>query len=430
MDVTAISHIGEKTGQAATVRGWLYNRRSSGKIQFLIVRDGTGYLQAVVVKSEVDPAVWDTAEEATQECSLTVTGSIREEKRAPGGYEMTATQVQILGRSENYPITPKEHGVDFLMGLRHLWMRSGQQHAVLRVRSEIEQAIRDFFYHRDFTLIDSPILTGSSVEGTSTLFETDYFGDKAYLSQSGQLYLEPAAAAFGKVYCFGPTFRAEKSKTRRHLTEFWMIEPEVAFLEFEGLCELAEDFVSALLDRALDRCREDLKRLERDTSKLAAVTRPFPRITYRQGIDKLRKKGFEVKFGDDFGADEETALASDTGQPLIVTRFPAAIKSFYMQPDPEDPEVVLGLDMLAPEGYGEIIGGSQRIHDLQLLEKRLKEHKLPKEAYEWYLDVRRYGTFPHSGFGMGLERLVAWVCGIHHLREAIPYPRTMKRIYP
>ncbi len=266
------------------------------------------------------------------------------------------------------------------MGLRHLWMRSSQQHAVLRVRSEIEQAIRDFFYQRDFVLIDSPILTGSSVEGTSTLFETDYFGEKAYLSQSGQLYLEPAAAAFGKVYCFGPTFRAEKSKTRRHLTEFWMIEPEVAFLEFEGLCELAEDFIVSLLSRALDRCKEDLKRLERDTSKIEAVRKPFPRITYRQGIDKLRKKGFEVKFGDDLGADEETALASEADQPLIVTRFPTAIKSFYMQPDPEDPEVVLGLDMLAPEGYGEIIGGSQRIHDLALLERRLKEHKLPKEV--------------------------------------------------
>ena len=430
MDVTAISRIGEKAGQSATVRGWLYNRRSSGKIQFLIARDGTGYLQAVVVRTDVDPAVWDTAEKATQECSLTVTGTVREEKRAPGGYEMAATHVEVLGPSDNYPITPKEHGVDFLMGLRHLWMRSSQQHAVLRVRSEIEQAIRDFFYHRGFTLIDSPILTGSSVEGTSTLFETDYFGDKAYLSQSGQLYLEPAAAAFGKVYCFGPTFRAEKSKTRRHLTEFWMIEPEVAFLEFEGLCELAEDMIVALLERALDRCKEDLKRLERDTSKLSAVTKPFPRITYRQAIDKLRKKGLEVKFGDDFGADEETALVSDTAQPLIVSRFPAAIKSFYMQPDPEDPEVVLGLDMLAPEGCGEIIGGSQRIHDLKLLERRLKEHKLPKEAYEWYLDVRRYGTFPHSGFGMGLERFVAWVCGVHHLREAIPYPRTMKRIYP
>ncbi len=430
METTAISRIGDKTGQTATVRGWLYNRRSSGRIQFLIVRDGTGYLQTVIARADVEPSVWDTAEKATQECSLAVTGTVREEKRAPGGYEMAASSVEILGSSENYPISPKDHGVDFLMGLRHLWMRSSQQHAVLRVRSEIEQAIRDFFYQRDFVLIDSPILTGSSVEGTSTLFETDYFGEKAYLSQSGQLYLEPAAAAFGKVYCFGPTFRAEKSKTRRHLTEFWMIEPEVAFLEFEGLCELAEDFIVSLVSRALDRCKEDLKRLERDTSKIEAVRKPFPRIAYRQGIDKLRKKGFEVKFGDDLGADEETALASESDQPLIVTRFPAAIKSFYMQPDPEDPEVVLGLDMLAPEGYGEIIGGSQRIHDLALLERRLKEHKLPKESYEWYLDVRRYGTFPHSGFGMGLERFVTWVCGIHHLREAIPYPRTLKRIYP
>ncbi len=430
METTPICRIGEKNGQTATARGWLYNRRSSGRIQFLIVRDGTGYLQAVVARADVAPSVWDTAERATQECSLTVTGTVREEKRAPGGYEMAASSVEILGPSENYPITPKDHGVDFLMGLRHLWMRSSQQHAVLRVRSEIEQAIRDFFYERDFVLIDSPILTGSSVEGTSTLFETDYFGEKAYLSQSGQLYLEPAAAAFGKVYCFGPTFRAEKSKTRRHLTEFWMIEPEVAFLEFEGLCELAEEMIVSLLSRALDRCKEDLKRLERDLSKLAAVRKPFPRITYRQAIDKLRKKGFEVKFGDDLGADEETALASESDQPLIVTRFPAAIKSFYMQPDPEDSEVVLGLDMLAPEGYGEIIGGSQRIHDFTLLERRLKEHKLSKESYEWYLDVRRYGTFPHSGFGMGLERFVTWVCGVHHLREAIPYPRTLKRIYP
>src|SRR5713101_2854343 len=430
MDATPLSRIGEKNGQAATVRGWLYNRRSSGRIQFLIVRDGTGYLQAVVARADVAPSVWDTAERATQECSLTVTGTVREEKRAPGGYEMAASSIEILGPSENYPITPKDHGVDFLMGLRHLWMRSSQQHAVLRVRSEIEQAIRDFFYERDFVLIDSPILTGSSVEGTSTLFETDYFGEKAYLSQSGQLYLEPAAAAFGKVYCFGPTFRAEKSKTRRHLTEFWMIEPEVAFLEFDGLCELAEDLVVYLLGRALDRSKEDLKRLERDTGKLAVVRKPFPRITYRQAIEKLVTKGLQIKFGDDFGGDEETALTAGSDQPLIVSRFPTAIKSFYMQPDPQDPEVVLGLDMLAPEGYGEVIGGSQRIHDLALLERRLAEHRLPREAYEWYLDVRRYGTFPHSGFGMGLERFVTWMCGTHHLREAIPYPRTMKRIYP
>ncbi|HKD16909.1 MAG TPA: asparagine--tRNA ligase [Thermoanaerobaculia bacterium] len=430
MDATTISRIGEKAGASATVRGWLYNKRSSGKIQFLIVRDGTGYLQCVVPRADVPPEVWEAAEKATQESSLSVTGLVRQDSRAPGGYEMTASAVEILGASPEYPITPKEHGVDFLMNLRHLWMRSSQQHAVLKVRSEMEQAIADFFYDRGFVRIDSPILTGSSVEGTSTLFETDYFGDKAYLSQSGQLYLEPAAAAFGKVYCFGPTFRAEKSKTRRHLTEFWMVEPEVAFLEFEGLCELAEDFIVALVGRALERCGEDLKRLERDVSKLEKVQKPFPRITYREGIHQLQKKGFPVNFGDDLGADEETALCADLDRPLIVSRFPVVIKSFYMQPDPQDPEVVLGLDMLAPEGYGEIIGGSQRIHDLALLERRLEEHKLPREAYEWYLDVRRYGTFPHSGFGMGLERLVAWVCGIHHLREAIPYPRTLKRIYP
>ncbi|MGH9400277.1 MAG: asparagine--tRNA ligase [Thermoanaerobaculia bacterium] len=430
MDSTSIAQIGSYAGAFAAVKGWLYNKRSSGKLQFLIVRDGTGYLQCVVPKAEVPPEVWEAAEKATQECSLEIAGTVREDRRAPGGFELTASRVTIIGPSDNYPITHKEHGVDFLMSQRHLWMRSAQQHAVLRVRSEVEQAIRDFFYERGYTLIDSPILTGSSVEGTSTLFETDYFGDKAYLSQSGQLYLEPAAAAFGKVYCFGPTFRAEKSKTRRHLTEFWMIEPEVAFMEFEGLCELAEEFVVALVARALDRCAEDLKRLERDTGKLAGVQVPFPRITYRKGIAKLQGQGLDVKFGDDLGADEETALAADLDRPLIVSRFPAAIKSFYMQPDPQDPEVVLGLDMLAPEGYGEIIGGSERIHDLALLERRLAQHQLPREAYEWYLDVRRFGTFPHSGFGMGLERVVTWICGIHHLREAIPYPRTMKRIYP
>ena len=429
-DPTAISHIGEKSGAEATVRGWLYARRSSGKIQFLIVRDGTGYVQAVVVKADVSGETWAEAERATQESSLRVTGKVREDSRAPGGFEMSVSDVAVIGVSENYPITPKEHGVDFLMSHRHLWMRSSQQHAVLRVRSEVSQAIRDFFHEREYVLIDSPILTGSAVEGTSTLFETDYFGEKAYLSQSGQLYLEPAAAAFGKVYCFGPTFRAEKSKTRRHLTEFWMIEPEVAFLEFDGLCELAEEFVVALIGRTLDRCAEDLKRLERDTAKLEAVKRPFPRITYRDAVAKLSAQGLSIRFGDDFGADEETALTAESERPLIVSRFPAAIKSFYMQPDPLDPEVVLGLDMLAPEGYGEIIGGSQRIHDLALLERRLAEHELPREKYEWYLDVRRYGTFPHSGFGMGLERFVTWMCGIHHLREAIPYPRTLKRIYP
>src|SRR5512135_2436622 len=310
LDATAISKIGAKAGATARVRGWLYNKRSSGRIQFLIVRDGTGYLQCVVPRADVPEETWEAAERATQEASLAVTGTVREDRRAPGGFEMTATSVEILGPSPEYPISPKEHGVDFLMNLRHLWMRSSQQHAVLRVRSEMEQAIADFFYEREFVRIDSPILTGSSVEGTSTLFETDYFGDKAYLSQSGQLYLEPAAAAFGKVYCFGPTFRAEKSKTRRHLTEFWMVEPEVAFLEFEGLCELAEDFIVFLVGRALERCGEDLKRLERDTAKLQKVQKPFPRITYREGIQHLQRKGFPVNFGDDLGADEETALCA------------------------------------------------------------------------------------------------------------------------
>lgn len=431
MDTTAISHIGQKVGQTATVRGWLYKKRSSGKIQFLIVRDGAGYLQAVVPKADVSPAVWEAAERATQESSIAVSGTIREDKRAPGGYEMTATDVVVLGRSESYPITPKEHGVDFLMSNRHLWMRSSQQHAILRVRSELEQAIADYFYERGYVRIDAPILTPAACEGTSTLFETQYTEEeKAYLSQSGQLYLEPAAAAFGKVYCFGPTFRAEKSKTRRHLREFWMVEPEVAFLEIDGLMELAEDFVCYLLARALDRCREDLKRLERDTSKLEAVKKPFPRFNYREAVEILRKKGFSVSFGDDFGAEEETALTADFDRPIMVTRYPASIKAFYMQPDPNDPEVVLGLDMLAPEGYGEIIGGSQRIHDHDLLLQRIHEHHLPLESFQWYLDIRKYGSVPHAGFGMGLERFVAWTTGVPHLRETIPYPRMLYRIYP
>ena len=431
MEATPISHIGEKVGQTATVRGWLYNKRSSGKIQFLIVRDGTGYLQAVVAKAEVEPRVWEAAERASQETSLSVTGTVREEKRAPGGFEMTASAVEILGPSENYPITLKEHGVDFLLSQRHLWMRSSQQHAILRIRSELEQAIADYFYKREYVRIDSPILTPAACEGTSTLFETQYTEDeKAFLSQSGQLYLEPAAAAFGKVYCFGPTFRAEKSKTRRHLREFWMVEPEVAFLEIDGLMDLAEDFVCELTGRVLDRCREDLKRLERDTAKLESVKKPFPRFNYRDAVEILNKKGFPVKFGDDFGGDEETALAADFDRPVMVTRYPASIKAFYMQPDPNDPEVVLGLDMLAPEGYGEIIGGSQRIHDHDLLLSRIRQHGLPLESFQWYLDLRKYGTFPHAGFGMGLERFVAWMSGVPHLRETIPYPRMLYRIYP
>ncbi len=417
-------------GETVTIKGWLYNKRTAGKLQFPIIRDGSGYLQCVISKKEVPEETWRAAEEATQESTVRATGTVRAEPRAPGGVELGAESFEIVALTQDYPITPKEHGTAFLMDIRHLWLRSSKQHAILRIRSELEQACRDFFYERDFILIDSPILTPAACEGTSTLFETDYFGDKAYLSQSGQLYLEPAAAAFGRVYCFGPTFRAEKSKTRRHLMEFWMIEPEVAFLEFEGLQELAEEFIESLVDRVMERCKEELKTLERDVSKLEHVTRPFPRITYREAIDLLASKGMSVKFGDDFGGDEETVIANSFDRPVMITRYPAAIKAFYMQPDPKDPSVALALDMIAPEGYGEIIGGSQRIHDHDLLLQRLREHDLPIEAFQWYLDVRKYGTFPHSGFGMGLERVVAWISGVPHLRETIPYPRMLNRIYP
>jgi len=430
-EATSIARLAEKAGQDAVLAGWIYQRRSSGKIQFLVVRDGSGYCQCVVSKAEVSQETWNEAEKATHEASVLVRGKVRAEPRAPGGWEITVSEIRLIGASPDFPITPKEHGVDFLLSQRHLWLRSARQHAILRVRSEVEQAIHDFFYERDYVRIDSPILTPAACEGTSTLFETQYTeNEKAYLSQSGQLYLEPAAAAFGKVYCFGPTFRAEKSKTRRHLREFWMVEPEVAFLEIDGLMDLAEEFVCSLTARVLDRCREDLKRLERDTGKLETVVPPFPRLNYRGAVEILKKKGFPVSFGDDFGGDEETALTTDFDRPAMVTRYPVSIKAFYMQPDSEDPEVVLGLDMLAPEGYGEIIGGSQRIHDPELLLSRIRQHELPLEAFQWYLDVRKYGSFPHAGFGMGLERFVAWMTGVPHLRECIPYPRMLYRIYP
>lgn len=430
MERLSIKDLKHHIGRRVTIQGWLYNKRGSGKLAFPILRDGTGYLQCVVSKKEVPEDSWNAADSVTQESTVEVHGTVRAESRAPGGVELGVDTFLIRWPTVDYPISPKEHGTAFLMDIRHLWLRSSKQHAVLRVRSEVEQACRDFFYERDFTLIDSPILTPAACEGTSNLFETDYFGEKAFLSQSGQLYLEPAAAAFGKVYCFGPTFRAEKSKTRRHLMEFWMIEPEVAFMEFDELQDFAEEFVEYIVARALDRCREELKTLERDISKLENIRRPFPRITYRQAIDVLISRGMSVKFGDDLGADEETALAEAYERPVMVSRYPVGIKAFYMQPDPKDPEVVLGLDMLAPEGYGEIIGGSQRIHDHDLLLQRIKEHNLPVEAFQWYLDVRKYGSFPHSGFGMGIERAVAWISGVHHLRECIPYPRMLNRIYP
>jgi asparaginyl-tRNA synthetase len=384
----------------------------------------------VVARKDVPPEVFDLAGALTQESSFEMTGTVRKDPRAPGGCEIAVTDLKAFHVAAEYPISPKEHGTEFLMDHRHLWLRSSLQHAVLRVRSEVAHACRDFFDERGYVLIDSPILTPAACEGTSTLFETDYFGEKAYLSQSGQLYLEPACMAFGKVYCFGPTFRAEKSKTRRHLTEFWMIEPEVAFADLDDVMQLAEDFVMYLVERVLSRRREELKTLERDVGKLEAVARPFPRITYDEAAAKLKEAGHPFEPGTDFGAPDETYLSSLHPSPLMVSRYPASVKAFYMQPDPDRPDRALCVDVLAPEGYGEIIGGSQRIHDHDLLLSRIEEHGLPVQAFRWYLDIRRYGTVPHAGFGMGIERTVTWLCGIHHLRETIPYPRTLGRIYP
>jgi asparaginyl-tRNA synthetase len=426
-----IRELPKLVGQQVRVSGWLYNARSSGKLRFLVVRDGSGYLQAVAFKPQVPDHVWMDAERVTQESSLQVIGKLKEDTRAPGGVELQVEDLTIVQLCPEYPISPKEHGPDFLLNNRHLWLRSKRQHAIMRVRDELTFAIRDFFHERNYVNIDSPILTPAACEGTSTLFETDYFGEKAYLSQSGQLYLEPAAAAHGKVYCFGPTFRAEKSKTRRHLMEFWMVEPEVAWMRFDGLLELAEEFVSALVSRVLDRCKQELEWLERDVSKLTPATeRPYPRIDYGDAITRLQKKGFDIAFGDDFGGDEETALSDESGKPVMITRYPAAIKAFYMEPDAADPTRALAMDVIAPEGYGEIIGGSERIGSYELLEKRIAEHELPRDAFQWYLDIRKYGAFPHSGFGMGIERVVTWLCGISHLREAIPYPRLLNRLYP
>jgi asparaginyl-tRNA synthetase len=428
--VSSIRELSQNVGQEVELSGWIDNKRSSGKIAFLQVRTAGGVVQAVAGRKDVPEEIWADIERVTQESTVRVRGTVKEDKRSPIGVEIQANGFEILSLTQDYPITPKEHGTAFLMEHRHLWLRSSRQRAALRVRSEVEQGIRDFFYERQFTLIDSPILTPAACEGTSNLFETNYFGDKAYLSQSGQLYLEPAAAALGKVYCFGPTFRAEKSKTRRHLMEFWMVEPEVAFLEFEGLCALTEEFVGYLVARILDRSREDLKVLERDTAKLEKIVPPFPRITYTEAVAILNREGNPLPWGEDFGGDEETILASQFDKPVMVTRFPASFKAFYMQPDPENPDTVLGLDLLAPEGYGEIIGGSQRIHDHDLLLARIQQHNLPVEAFQWYLDVRKYGAFPHSGFGMGIERFVAWMTGLTHLRETIPYPRMLYKIYP
>ena len=425
-----IEDIGQYDGQTVTLKGWLYNKRSSGKLHFLQLRDGTGVLQCVVFKNDVTPEQFALADHITQESSLLVTGTVRADQRAPLGYELSVKDLQLVQLAEPYPITPKEHGVAFLLDNRHLWLRSARQHAILRVRSAIIRACRDYFDGKGFTLLDAPIFTPAACEGTTTLFATDYFGESAYLTQSGQLYIEAGAAAFGKVYCFGPTFRAEKSKTRRHLTEFWMIEPEVAYMDLVGDMDLAEDFIEYIVQRTLRERRRELETLERDTAALERVHKPFPRITYGEAIDRLQEQGFALQWGADFGGDEETAISNAFDRPVLVHRYPVECKAFYMKADPADPRLALCVDVLASEGYGEIIGGGQREDDLAVLEQRIAAHQLPREAFTWYLDLRRYGSVPHAGFGMGIERVVAWVCGLHHVRETIPFPRMLERLRP
>ncbi len=431
MQNITISDLGKYVGQEISLQGWLYNKRSGGKIKFLVLRDGTGYLQCVYFKGNVTEEVFETADRIGQETSIEVTGKVKEEPRAPGGYELDATNLKVIGEAHDYPITPKEHGIEFLMDHRHLWLRSSRQVAILKIRHRIVRAIRDFFDGRGFTLMDPPILTPNAVEGTSTLFETPYFDlGKAYLTQSGQLYAEAGAMALGKVYTFGPTFRAEKSKTRRHLTEFWMIEPEVAFNDLNDDMDLAEDFLEHVVQTVLKDMQEELKVLERDTTKLQNVKKPLPRITYDEAVEILKKNGSEFEYGNDLGGTDETIISEQFDRPVMVHRYPAAVKAFYMKRDPENENLALAVDVLAPEGYGEIIGGSQREDNLDKLLERIKEHDLPQEAFEWYLDLRRYGSVPHSGFGLGLERTVGWICGLEHVRETIPFPRMIYRNTP
>jgi asparaginyl-tRNA synthetase len=431
MPKISIKDLSEHVGKEVTLSGWLYNKRSSGKIKFIVLRDGTGYLQCVYFKGNVSDEVFETADKIGQESSVTVSGKVKEEKRAPGGYELDATDLKIISEAVDYPITPKEHGVEFLMDNRHLWLRSSKQVAILKIRHRIVKAIRDFFDERGFTLMDPPILTPAACEGTSTLFETEYFDlGKAYLTQSGQLYAEAGAMALGKVYTFGPTFRAEKSKTRRHLTEFWMVEPEVAFNDLNDNMDLAEEFLEYIVQNVLKDMEEELKTIERDTTLLKNVKRPLPRISYNEAVEILKKNGIDFQYGNDLGGTDETVISNQFDRPVMVHRYPAEVKAFYMKRDPENPKLALAVDVLAPEGYGEIIGGSQREDDLNALVERIKQHNLPMEAFEWYLDLRRYGSVPHSGFGLGLERTVGWICGLEHVRETIPFPRMIYRNTP
>ncbi len=428
---TRIRDLTSQAGQEATVQGWLVSLRKGGKIRFLVLRDGSGTVQAVVREGEVPPEVWRESGELAQEASLVISGLVRPDQRAPGGVELVVRNMAVVANGADYPITPKEHGVDFLMDHRHLWLRSSRQEAILRIRSQIELFLQTELARLGFVRVDSPILTPSACEGTTTLFETAYFEDKAYLSQSGQLYNEAAAAALGRVYCFGPTFRAEKSKTRRHLMEFWMLEPEMAFASLEDVMDVEERLISALVRHLLAESASDLATLERNPEALAqAAAGDFPRISYEEALAVATGAGHQVAWGDDFGSPEETAIAAAFDRPVFVHRYPTAAKAFYMQPDPERPEVCLSVDLLAPEGYGEIAGGGQRIHDLELLRRRLQEQGLPEEDYRWYLDLRRWGTQPHAGFGLGIERTLSWLCGLEHVRETIPFPRLLTRLYP
>ncbi len=433
MKAIYVEDVGNRVGEKVTLRCWLHNKRSSGKLRFLIVRDGTGYLQAVVFKKAVSEETFKAASDLTHESSFTVTGTIRADERAPGGCEMDVESiepVQIVPTDDEFPITPKEHGIEFLMDKRHLWIRSTRQRAILKIRHEIIRAAREFLDDDGFTLCDTPILTPAACEGTTTLFPVAYFEDQAFLTQSGQLYSEATAMALGKVYNFGPTFRAEKSKTRRHLTEFWMIEPEVAYAQVEDMMDLTERFITHIVGRVLERRREELETLERDLAPLEAVAPPFPRVAYDEAIEILQKQGSAIEWGSDFGGGDETVLSQEFDKPIIVHRYPSAIKAFYMEPDPVRPEVALCLDVLAPEGYGEIIGGGQRTASYDLLLQRLDEHGLEKEVFDWYLDLRKYGSVPHAGFGMGIERVVAWICHLDHVRETIPFPRMLNRLRP
>ena len=429
--IAYIEDIARHVGQPIRLRGWLHNRRSSGKIHFLTVRDGSGFIQCVMSKKAVGDETFAKADHLAQESAVIVDGTARADARAPGGYELDVTGLEVVSESKDFPITPKEHGVDFLMDRRHLWIRSQRQQSILRVRHEVINAVRDFFNGRGFILADTPIFTPAACEGTTTLFPVQYFEDTtAYLTQSGQLYNEANAMALGRVYAFGPTFRAEKSKTRRHLTEFWMVEPEMAFATLEDVMDLAEGLITYVVGRTLETRKRELQTLERDTTTLEKAQAPFPRISYDDAAEVLKKKGLPFEWGGDFGAPDETALSEEFDRPIMVHRYPSAVKAFYMKPDPARPEVALGVDVLAPEGYGEIIGGGERLADFDLLLQRIKEHNLPQEAFEWYLDLRRYGSVPHGGFGMGIERCVSWICGLEHLREAIPYPRMLYRMYP